>query len=183
MQIRNPEYRSGSGLSECWACTILSIMESNFDVSPTEASQNLAAVEADQTAIRTAAVPPRWYIALVSICIGALFALFAVPDSYGWLLNCIKILIIAGLLTALIYWTARQRSVRPGRAALFTSVPRAIPIVVVFIVVIVLTCVEPLPVPWWGHLCIGICIGVGTYFVAQWSWRNWAESPSRRGTK
>jgi len=168
-------------------------MESNFEkesnqglangdaqtVSPSEASQALSAIAADQAAIRTAAAPPTWYILLVSVYLGAIFALFAIPDSWAWLITCAKILILAGLLTALVFWFASRRSVNPGRLALFHPVRHAIPIVAVFIVVVVLTCVEPLPIPWWSHLCIGICMGTLTYVVAYRSWRTWAEAPTR----
>jgi len=148
-------------------------------VSPDEAAQAIAAIAVDQTAIRTAVAPPSWYILLVSICLGAIYARFAVPDSWTWILISAKILILAGILTAVIYLFARRKSVRAGRLALFGSPRRAIPIIALFVVIVVLTCIEPLPVPWWGHLCIGVCVGTVTYVIARWAWRTWAVTPSR----
>ena len=162
-------------------------MESNFEggssgniqtVSPDEASRALSAVAVDQEATRKAAMPPRWYLLLGSICIGVLFAAFAIPESRTWLKACILLPVIV-IYLLIIHWFAKHQSVKKGRWALIVPLrPSSIPMIVVLVVLIALLLVEPITaLAWWGHVCIGICVGAATYAVTSWTWRRWAEAP------
>ena len=162
-------------------------MESNFEkessgstttLSPDQASYALSAVAADQASTRAAAVPPKWYVLLVSIYTGVMFAQYAIPDSVWLVGKLLAIILIVALLAAMV-WFVKHRPVDPGRFALFHSVRGAIPIIVLITAIVALTCVEPLSIPWWGHLCIGACLGVATYYIARWAWRRWAEAPAK----
>jgi len=175
----------------------LSIMESNFEkkspqdlpagnpapVSPDDAARAIAVIAADQAALRKAVVPPKWYLVVLSICIGGLFAKYAIPESPWWfetLRACLSVAILV-VLVLLIVWLGRHRTVRAGFGKiLFPLRPGLIPMIVLFAAVIALACVEPVSVlPWWGHVCIGICVGAAAYLIARWTWRTWSEAQSR----
>ena len=147
-------------------------MESNFDVSPSEASQNLAAVEADQTAIRTAAKPPRWYNPGLSLCLGGIVVVNGViPDS--WIaLRIILLLLITFTEGMLLGGYLNVRKVKVGLFRPMTA--KSVPIIVVCLVALALILVMLIPsvrafIPWWAHVCMGAVLALVTYLAAQYA--------------
>ena len=145
-------------------------------MTPDEVSQILARIAADQTATRGAVEPPWWYVLIVSLCMGGLFVVFAIPESLVWLKFCVEIAIIAVLLF-IILWSVRHRSVKVGKWTLFAPFRRgSIPLILLFAVFAALLLMEPFSgLPWWAHLCVGACVAVVAYPVVRWSWRNWTS--------
>jgi len=145
-------------------------MESNFDVSPAEASQNLAAVEADQTAIRTAAKPPRWYNPSFALCLGVIVVVNGVvPDS--WIALRIILLVLICVAEGVLFGTyLNVRNVKVGLSQSLTA--KRVPIFIVGIVTIAVVLVMQLPsvralFPWWAHVCIGAVLALLLYLAAQ----------------
>ena len=148
-------------------------MESKFDVSPSEASQSLAAVEADQTAIRTAAKPPKWYIPCLSLCLGLIVIISGILPMGSWAAIILLIFIAAveGFMLGMF------RSVQRVKGRWSTStIARSMPFFIVWLaavaamIVMQVTSIHDL-FPWWADICVGAVIAVLAYFSAQYASR------------
>ena len=148
-------------------------------VSPDEASQTLDGLAADQVAVRSAAVPPQWFVVMVSVLVGGLFAVIALPEPWQWLGTAIAGLGDVAVIVALV-WRRNHVTVRLGTFALFTPARPGLILIIAWIAMILIAVPFLLPsmqdhFPWWACLCTGLVIGILTYTVMSWAWRSWAR--------
>jgi len=158
-------------------------MESNFDVSPAEASQSLTEVAADQTATRAAAAPPRRTLVLMAIGWGCIYVLPAIPDQTGHLRLLLFLILVLIDLGLSLRWQRRRR-VQLGRGGTFFPLrPASIVPVLMIIAFLVFVAASLTPVahnllPWWFYVSLGVTMGCLTYAGLRWIWRDWARTVS-----